>query len=102
MYLPLILSGVGTIARKLASLWLGAGISLFGVLSSLGMVYQDTLGFTFDLGGIQDSFKIRAVTCNLLCIISLVGLLLHVAALLAYYSNRELMRGPRLDIPRRR
>jgi serine/threonine-protein kinase len=92
VYVPLILSGVGTIARKLVCLWLGMGICSFGVLFSLVMIFRDPLGFTFDFGGIQNSFEIRYITFTLVGIISLVGSLLYVAALVAYYSNRELMR----------
>jgi hypothetical protein len=35
----------------------------------------------------------RYMTFTLVGFLSLVGLLLHVAALMAYFSNRELMRG---------
>jgi serine/threonine-protein kinase len=97
VYLPLILSGVGTIARKLISLWLGIGISLFGVIFSLGMIFKDILGFKFDLGGLQNSFEIRSTTYLLVGIISLFGLLMHTAALVACYANRELMRGAPVD-----
>jgi hypothetical protein len=97
VYVPGILSGVGTIARKLVSLWLGMGIGSFGVLFSLGMVFRDPLGFTFDFGGVQNSFEMRFMTFTLVGFLSLVGLLLHVAALVAYYSNRELMRESRVD-----
>jgi hypothetical protein len=97
VYLPMVLSGVGTLARKLFSLWLGGGISLFGVIFSLGMIFRDPLGFTFDLGGVQVSFEIRVMTFSLIGVICLVGLLLHLAALVAYSSNRELMREPHVN-----
>jgi hypothetical protein len=97
VYVPLMLSGVGTIARKLACLWLGMCISSFGVLFSLGMIFRDPLGLTFNFGGLENSFEIRSRTFTLVGSISLFGLLLHVAALVAYYSNRELMRGSRVD-----
>jgi hypothetical protein len=92
VYLPLILSGVGTIARRLVSLWLGMTIASFGVIFSLAMVFRDLLGFTFDFGGVHTNLDVRVVTFSLIGVLSLLGVLLHAAALVAYYSNRELMR----------
>jgi tRNA A-37 threonylcarbamoyl transferase component Bud32 len=97
LYLPMILSGIGTIARRLVCLWLGEASFSFGVIFSLGMILQNRLGFDFDFGGVQNTFEIRFMTCSLIGIIYLVGMLLHAVALLAYYSNRELMRGSRVD-----
>jgi hypothetical protein len=96
-YVPFILTGIGVIARKLFSLWSGSGICLFGFTFSLSMIFQDTLGFVFEFGGVQSNPEVRFMTYSLIGIISLVGLLLHIVALSAYYANRDLMRGSPVD-----
>jgi hypothetical protein len=62
------------------------------------MVYQDLLHFTFDFGRLYTSTKIRLPTFTLLGFLVLIAVFLYAVALLEYYSNRDLMRGSRLDL----
>jgi hypothetical protein len=102
VFCPAILIGLGTTARKIMSLWLGLVFFSFWLVMTQAMALQHMLPFTFDAGGIFTSREIRLPTWSLLSFIVLIGMLLYAAALLAYYSNRDRMRGPRLDPPPRR
>jgi hypothetical protein len=96
-YCPIILIGLGTIARKLAPLWMGLVFFSFWLVCTQLLVYQHLFHFTFDMGGVYHSPEIRAPTFTLLCFITLIGVLMYAIALLAYYANRELMRGSAVD-----
>jgi hypothetical protein len=97
VYCPTILIGLGTIARKLFWLWLGLGFCSIWFVATQTMAHEHLLGLNFDIGGIYSSAEVRIPTFTLLSFIALIGILLYLAALLAYYSNRELMRGSRAD-----
>ena len=91
VYCPLIFIGLSTIARKLSSLWLGLGFGCFWFAVTQAMAHEHLLDLNFDMAGIYSSVEVRSTTFTLLSFITLIGVLLYVAALLAYYSNRELM-----------
>ncbi|HTU20999.1 MAG TPA: serine/threonine-protein kinase [Gemmataceae bacterium] len=97
-YCPTILIGLGAMSRKVISLWLGVLFFSSWLVITQVLLYQDPLHFTFDFGGIYTSWEIRAPTFALLSLIILVGVLLFAVALLAYYSNRDLMRGPYREV----
>ena len=91
IHCPFIFIGLSTIARKLFSLWLGLVFGSFWLAATLIMANEHMLGLNFDMGGCYSSAEARTPTFMLLSFIALIGVLLYVAALLAYYSNRELM-----------
>jgi hypothetical protein len=98
VYIPLVLVGIRGIKPKVSSLWLGLGLYCFGFLFCGAMASYPLASLPFDFGGLYPSPESRVPTFCLLNIICLIGMLLYVAALLAYYSNRELMDKSRSDI----
>jgi hypothetical protein len=102
VFCPMIMIGLGTIARRIFSLWLGLVFFIFWFAMTQVMILQHVLQFTFDIGGVFTSTEIRLPTWSLLSFMDLIGILLYAVAVLAYYSNRDRMRGSRLDIAPRR
>jgi hypothetical protein len=62
IYCPMILIGLGSIARMAFVLWIGLGASFLAFVFLTAVVFQNLLSFTFDFGGIYTSNEIRTPT----------------------------------------
>ena len=93
VYSPMILIGLGAIARRVICLWFGLGATILAFFSCLAFVFQPLLSFELDFGGIYTSDEIRTPTISLISFLVLILALMYAVALLAYYSNRERLGG---------
>ncbi len=94
--LPLVWVGFGTMAKRLWALWVGALIMLFELSCVAAWLFDCYFTIVdFDFGGLYHYAESRMPIAFLIAVSESVQLLAFIMALLAYYSNRNVMRWSR-------
>jgi len=90
-WLPMLVIGLGTMGRRPAAIWMGVLFVPLALILCLAMV----LGLNYDFGGLYAEQGSVAPVFSLLSVLSACGWLYYLAALIAYYSNRNAVRWAR-------
>jgi hypothetical protein len=90
-FLPLVWIGWATVARRLLAIWIGCGVSLAFVCFAVAIDQQEAFGVELTMGGLFSSPHVRSPIISILYIFSGLQFLAYLVALVAYYSNWNLM-----------
>ena len=93
-YLPTAWVGLATLRGRLLAVWVGCVFSL--ILTAILLAY--VLGFTWVLADMPAKFDLTIPLFHFLLVLAGITLFLYVAALIAWYSNRNTMRWQRVRL----
>jgi len=87
-YVPTAYIGLATLRRRIVAIWMGVALAL--VLT--GMTVGYVLGFKWIFAGLPEKFDVTLPLFQLLAILAGIMEFLYVTAVVAWYSNRNVMR----------
>jgi serine/threonine-protein kinase len=90
-FLPFVWIGWATIARRLPAIWIGCAVSLAFVCFAVVIDYQEVFGVELTMGGLMSTNHVRGPIISILYIFAGLQFFAYLVALLAYYSNWNIM-----------